>query len=246
MRDMYKRYRLNNDRITVVFEKSSDLKLYRLDLNVLAFPVSRRRRTFQMASMVGAGSVSLLPLEFTKTGGKWLATSYMAVRTLSTLTHVDKTGKARMVDVGTKGESNRVAVARATVQLDNTITRLIRENNMKKGDVLTVAQLAGIMAAKRTPDLIPLCHTLSLSYAAVSLRLDDERHRIEISSEIRCTGQTGVEMEALTAVSVAALTVYDMCKSVASPKALKITDIELVSKTGGTKGDFFRDMADHV
>nr|XP_033323625.1 molybdenum cofactor biosynthesis protein 1 isoform X1 [Megalopta genalis]XP_033323626.1 molybdenum cofactor biosynthesis protein 1 isoform X1 [Megalopta genalis] len=161
-------------------------------------------------------------------------------RMFSSLSHVNKDGKARMVDVGSKIESKRVAIARGVVQVDTEIRKLIVENNGKKGDVLSVAQLAGIMGAKRTPDLIPLCHPVSLSYANVFLRLNEESNRIEITAEVRCTGKTGVEMEALTAVSIAALTVYDMCKFAASPTALKITDIELISKTGGTKGDFFR------
>ncbi|KAG7198200.1 hypothetical protein KM043_005610 [Ampulex compressa] len=166
--------------------------------------------------------------------------SYVNLRRYSSLSHVDKDGKANMVDVGAKEESKRVAVARGVVQVDMSICRLIAENNVKKGDVLSVAQLAGIIAAKKTPDLIPLCHPLSLSYAKVSLLLNEELCRVEIMAEVRCTGKTGVEMEALTAVSVAALTVYDMCKYAASPTAMRITDIELVLKTGGTKGNFHR------
>ncbi|XP_076276600.1 molybdenum cofactor synthesis 1 isoform X3 [Lasioglossum baleicum] len=161
-------------------------------------------------------------------------------RMFSSLSHVDKDGKASMVDVGSKVESKRVAIAKGVVQVDSTISKLITENNGKKGDVLSVAQLAGIIGAKRTPDLIPLCHTVSLSYANVYLRLNEKSNRVEITAEVRCTGKTGVEMEALTAVSIAALTVYDMCKFAAPPTALKITDIELISKTGGAKGDFYR------
>ncbi|CAL7937148.1 unnamed protein product [Xylocopa violacea] len=164
-----------------------------------------------------------------------------SVRACSSLSHVDRDGKASMVDVGSKVESKRVAVASGIVRVDSNISKLIAENNVKKGDVLSVAQLAGIMAAKCTSTLIPLCHPLPLSYANVSLRLNEELHRVEITAEVRCTGKTGVEMEALTAVSIAALTVYDMCKYAASPKSLKITDIQLVSKTGGTKGNFFRE-----
>ncbi|CAK9805000.1 Molybdenum cofactor biosynthesis protein 1 [Anthophora quadrimaculata] len=166
--------------------------------------------------------------------------NYTPIRTISSLSHVDSSGKASMVDVGSKSESKRVAIARGIVQIDSNISKLIAENNVKKGDVLSVAQLAGIIAAKSTSNLIPLCHPLPLSYANVSLRLNEELHRVEITAEIRCTGRTGVEMEALTAVSIAALTIYDMCKYAASPKSIRITDIELVSKTGGTKGDFFR------
>ncbi|KOX69728.1 Molybdenum cofactor biosynthesis protein 1 [Melipona quadrifasciata] len=163
-----------------------------------------------------------------------------SIRAFSSLSHVDQSGKASMVDVGSKNETKRIAIARGIVQVNSVISKLIAENNVKKGDVLSVAQLAGIMAAKRTSDLIPLCHPLSLSYANVLLCLNEELHRIEITAEVRCTGKTGVEMEALTAVSVAALTIYDMCKYAVSPKSMKITDIELVSKTGGTKGDFLR------
>ncbi|XP_076235842.1 molybdenum cofactor synthesis 1 isoform X2 [Calliopsis andreniformis] len=164
----------------------------------------------------------------------------MNIRMFSLLSHVDKNGKAHMVDVGQKIESKRVAIAQAIVHVDSIISDLIIENNVKKGDVFSVAQLAGIMGAKRTSDLIPLCHPLSLSYVNVQLRLNKESYRIEIISEVRCNGRTGVEMEALTAVSIAALTIYDMCKYAASPRSMKITDIELVSKTGGTKGDFSR------
>ncbi|CAD1469460.1 unnamed protein product, partial [Heterotrigona itama] len=160
---------------------------------------------------------------------------FASVRSFSSLSHVDQSGKASMVDVGSKNDTKRVAMARGIVQVNSVISKLIAENNVKKGDVLSVAQLAGIVAAKRTSDLIPLCHPLSLSYANVLLRLNEELHRIEITAEVRCTGKTGVEMEALTAVSIAALTIYDMCKYAASPISMKITDIELVSKTGGTK-----------
>ncbi|XP_043252992.1 molybdenum cofactor biosynthesis protein 1 isoform X1 [Colletes gigas] len=164
-----------------------------------------------------------------------------SVRMFSSLSHVDESGKASMVDVGSKAITKRIAIARGFVQVDSVISKLIAKNNVKKGDVLSVAQLAGIMGAKRTPDLIPLCHPLSLSYANVQLRLNEELHRVEITAEVRCTGKTGVEMEALTAVAIAALTVYDMCKYAASPNSMKISDVELVSKTGGTKGDFYRD-----
>lgn len=166
--------------------------------------------------------------------------NYASTRLFSSLSHVDESGKASMVDVGSKVETKRVAIARGIVQVDSNISKLINENNIKKGDVLSIAQLAGIMGAKRTPELIPLCHQLALSYVNVHLYLNAELHRVEITAEARCTGKTGVEMEALMAVSIAALTVYDMCKYAASPKSMKITNIELVSKTGGTKGDFIR------
>lgn len=161
-----------------------------------------------------------------------------ASRMYSSLSHIDETGKASMVDVGWKNDSKRIAVAKGFVRIGPVISNLIAENNVKKGDVLSVAQLAGIMAAKRTSDLIPLCHPLPLTYVNVRLRLNEESHEVEITSEVRCTGKTGVEMEALTAVSIAALTIYDMCKYAASPGTMQIYGIELVSKTGGTKGDF--------
>ncbi|KAL6444574.1 hypothetical protein ACFW04_002003 [Cataglyphis niger] len=160
------------------------------------------------------------------------------IRMYSSLSHIDETGKANMVDVGWKSDSKRAAIARGFVKVGPIISNLIAENNVKKGDVLSVAQLAGIMAAKRTSDLIPLCHPLVLSYVNVRLRLIEELHSVEIISEVRCAGKTGVEMEALTAVSIAALTIYDMCKYAATPGTMQIHGIELISKTGGTKGDF--------
>ncbi|XP_070528500.1 cyclic pyranopterin monophosphate synthase-like [Cardiocondyla obscurior] len=159
----------------------------------------------------------------------------------SSLSHVDETGKASMVDVGRKNDTKRVAIARGFIRVGPVISNLIAENNIKKGDVLSVAELAGIMAAKRTSDLIPLCHPLFLTYVNVHLKLNEESHRVEITSEVRCTGKTGVEMEALTAVSIAALTIYDMCKYAATLGTMEIYGIELVSKTGGTKGDFTTD-----
>ncbi|XP_012280541.1 uncharacterized protein LOC105699802 [Orussus abietinus] len=160
----------------------------------------------------------------------------------SSLTHVDAdTGKAKMVDVGWKNVTERTAKATGMVKVGPVISKLITENNMKKGDVLAVAQLAGIMAAKRTSELIPLCHPLQLNYIDVQLQLNSETHTVEIVSEVRCTGKTGVEMEALTAVSIAALTVYDMCKSVSSPGILQICNVELIFKTGGTKQNFSKE-----
>ncbi|XP_046827030.1 molybdenum cofactor biosynthesis protein 1 isoform X1 [Vespa crabro] len=161
-------------------------------------------------------------------------------RTYSTFSHIDETGKANMVDVGGKNESKRVAIARGEIHVGPVISQLIAENNVKKGDVLSVAQLAGIMAAKRTSELIPLCHPLNISYVNVYLSLNEESHLVEIIAEVRCTGKTGVEMEALTAVSVAGLTIYDMCKHAATTHAMKITNIELVSKTGGTKSNYLK------
>ncbi|XP_043483678.1 molybdenum cofactor biosynthesis protein 1 isoform X2 [Leptopilina heterotoma] len=160
-------------------------------------------------------------------------------RGYSTLSHVDETGKCNMVDVGSKETTKRIAQAQGHIYVGPTIMKLINENSIKKGNVLAVAQLAGIMATKKTADLIPLCHSLSITYANVWLTLNDDLERVEILSEVRCIGKTGVEMEALTAVSVAALTIYDMCKAAAAPNTMKISGIELVSKVGGKK-DFFK------
>ncbi|MYG07244.1 cyclic pyranopterin monophosphate synthase MoaC, partial [Candidatus Poribacteria bacterium] len=142
----------------------------------------------------------------------------------------------RMVDVGGKAETLRIAVARGHITAQPETLRLIAEQKMKKGDVLEVARLAGIMAAKRTGELIPLCHPLALTSIRVELAIADDRSRIEIEAEIQTIGRTGVEMEALTAVSVAALTVYDMCKAV--DREMVIADVRLVKKTGGKSGDF--------
>lgn len=150
-------------------------------------------------------------------------------------THFDEAGRARMVDVGEKPETHRTARAAARVLVNEETFRLIETGGMKKGDVLTVAQIAGIMGAKRTPDLIPMCHPLLLGGVDLSLKLKKEDFAVEITAEVRCDGKTGVEMEALTAASVAALTVYDMCKAV--QKDIRITDVRLLEKTGGTHGD---------
>jgi len=150
------------------------------------------------------------------------------------LTHFDEKGNARMVDVGGKQETLRIAIAQGHVTARPETLRLIAEQRMKKGDVLEVARLAGIMAAKRTGELIPLCHPIALTSIRLELAIVDEK--IEIEAEVQTVGRTGVEMEALTAVSVAALTVYDMCKSV--DREMVITDIILVKKTGGKSGDF--------
>ncbi|XP_043675648.1 molybdenum cofactor biosynthesis protein 1 isoform X1 [Vespula pensylvanica] len=166
--------------------------------------------------------------------------NHRVARMYSTLSHIDDIGKANMVDVGDKNESKRVAIARGEVHVGPIISKLIAENNVKKGDVLSVAQLAGIMAAKHTSGLIPLCHPLSISYVNVCLTLNEELHLVEIVAEVRCTGKTGVEMEALTAVSVAGLTIYDMCKHASTTHPMKITNIELVLKTGGTKNIYLQ------
>ncbi len=151
------------------------------------------------------------------------------------LSHLDETGKAHMVDVGAKPNTERMALARGEVAMRPETLALIRAGAMKKGDVLTVAQLAGVMAAKRTAELIPLCHPLPLTHIDVTCELDDRLPGVQISAVVRTTGKTGVEMEALTAVSVAALTVYDMAKAV--EKTMHIQNIRLVEKHGGRSGD---------
>ena len=151
------------------------------------------------------------------------------------LTHLDEQGRVRMVDVGDKPTTDREAVAQGYVSVQPETLRLIQQGLMKKGDVLTVAQLAGIMGAKRTAELIPLCHPLPLNQVTVELALDGERGRINITATARTSAKTGVEMEALTAVSVAALTLYDMCKAV--DRGMRIEGIRLVRKRGGQSGD---------
>jgi cyclic pyranopterin phosphate synthase len=151
------------------------------------------------------------------------------------LSHLDDSGSARMVDVSDKPDTERLAIASGEVVMNLATLELIRAGKMKKGDVLTVAQLAGIMAAKRTADLIPLCHPLPITYIDVTLSLDDSLPGVVIMASVKTTGKTGVEMEALTAVSVAALTVYDMAK--AAEKTMKIQNIRLVEKHGGRSGD---------
>ena len=153
-------------------------------------------------------------------------------------THFDESGRARMVDVGDKDITKRTAVASGRVLVNPDTFELIRSGGMKKGDVMATAQIAGIMGAKRTPDLIPMCHPLFLSGIRLDLSLNEEDHAVEIRAEVSCQGRTGVEMEALTAVSTAALTVYDMCKAV--QRDMEITDIRLVQKTGGVHGDYMR------
>lgn len=153
-----------------------------------------------------------------------------------TFTHLDDAGQARMVDVGDKSVTRRRAVARAVVRMQNTTTDAINSGTLPKGDVLAVARIAGIQAAKRTSDLIPLCHPLMLSSVAVTLEVGDGR--VEIEAVVETTGQTGVEMEALTACSVAALTLYDMCKS--ADKSMVIDDVTLWEKSGGRSGDYQR------
>lgn len=158
---------------------------------------------------------------------------------MSDFTHFNDQGRAKMVDVGEKPVTQRTAVAAGRVLVNETTFALIKSGGMKKGDVLTVAQIAGIMGAKHTPDLIPMCHPILMDGIDLKLWLDEERRSVEIEAQITCDGRTGVEMEALTAVSTAALTVYDMCKAV--QKDMVITDIRLLSKTGGVHGTFFRE-----
>lgn len=153
-------------------------------------------------------------------------------------THFDDQGRAKMVNVGEKEPTQRTAVAGARVLVNAETFELIKSGGLKKGDVLTVAQIAGIMGAKRTPDLIPMCHPIIIDGVKLELGLNEEKLSVEITATVACTGRTGVEMEALTAASVAALTVYDMCKAV--QKDMLITDIRLISKTGGIHGDYSR------
>ena len=158
---------------------------------------------------------------------------------MSDFTHFNEQGRAKMVDVGEKPISQRVAVAGARVLVNENTLNLIKSGGMKKGDVLTVAQIAGVMGAKRTPDIIPMCHPILMDGINLELSLDEERLSVEIKAEVRCDGRTGVEMEALSAASIAALTVYDMCKAV--QKDMVISDIRLISKTGGVHGDYYRE-----
>ena len=158
---------------------------------------------------------------------------------MSSFTHFDDQGHARMVDVSEKVVSERSATAKANVLMQPETLQLILAGRVKKGDVLQVGRLAGIMAAKRTSDLIPLCHPLGLDAVEVDLVCDGERNAVDISATCRVKSRTGVEMEALTAASVAALTVYDMCKSV--DRGMRITDLRLTHKAGGKSGEFVQD-----
>jgi len=150
------------------------------------------------------------------------------------LTHMDDAGRPRMVDITEKPDTVREAVAKGVVRMQASTLRLIKKGGTAKGDVLAVAQLAGIMAAKKTPDLIPLCHLILIGNIRVEFSLDEANSTIEITATVGSTGKTGVEMEALTAVSVAALTIYDMCKAV--DRSMKIENIRLVRKSGGKSG----------
>ena len=155
---------------------------------------------------------------------------------MADFTHFDAEGKAVMVDVSDKEITERVAEARGSVVMQAATLKMIRDGGVKKGDVLSVARLAGIMGATRTPDLIPLCHPLALTSVSVDLTLDEARNAVDITATCKLKGRTGVEMEALTAVSVAALTVYDMCKAV--DRGMCITEIRLTRKDGGKSGRY--------
>lgn len=155
---------------------------------------------------------------------------------MADFTHFDSEGKAVMVDVSEKDETERIAVAKGRVLMAPETLARIRDGGVAKGDVLSVARLAGIMGAKRTPDLIPLCHPLSLSSVKLDLALLEDDNAVEITATCKLKGRTGVEMEALTAVTVAALTIYDMCKAV--DRGMTLSDIHLVHKSGGKSGTF--------
>jgi cyclic pyranopterin phosphate synthase len=152
------------------------------------------------------------------------------------LSHIDESGRARMVDVSAKDETRRVAVARGRVLMQPETLRLLLRGEIAKGNVLTTAQIAGIMAAKKTHELVPMCHPLLLTGIDVDLQPDESNHCIDITATVRTTGKTGVEMEALTAVSVAGLTVYDMCKAV--DRGMRIDAVRLARKSGGASGDY--------
>ena len=150
------------------------------------------------------------------------------------LTHMDESGRPKMVDITEKPDTHRQAVAKGLVRMQPTTLELIKKGSMAKGDVLSVAQLAGIMAAKQTPDLIPLCHPLLIGDVGIEFNIDEKESTVEIMTIVESTGKTGVEMEALTATAVAALTIYDMCKAV--DRGMRIENIRLVRKSGGKSG----------
>ena len=154
------------------------------------------------------------------------------------LTHFDEKGKARMVDVTGKAVTSREAVATGSISMKSATLKLIKQDKVEKGDVLGVARVAGIMAAKKTSELIPMCHPLSITSVAIDFTINDKKNRVDITATVKVTGQTGVEMEALTATSIAALTIYDMCKAV--DKEMIISEIMLLKKRGGKSGTFKR------
>lgn len=153
---------------------------------------------------------------------------------MAKLTHMDESGRPRMVDITAKSDTHRQAVAKGTVRMQPATLKLIKKRQVVKGDVLSVAQLAGIMAAKRTPDLIPLCHPILIGDVRIEFNIDEKESTVEITTTVESTGKTGVEMEALTATAVAALTVYDMCKAV--DRGIRIENIRLTRKSGGKSG----------
>lgn len=157
---------------------------------------------------------------------------------MSEFTHIDKDGSVRMVDVTEKKPTERTAIAQGIVHMNQETLKKIIDQTVKKGNVLETARIAGVMAAKKTSDLIPMCHPLNITYVKIDFFPDTKKNTIQIQSEVKLFGQTGVEMEALTAVSVSALTIYDMCKSY--DKNMSFTDICLLKKTGGKSGEFLR------
>jgi len=158
---------------------------------------------------------------------------------MTKLSHLDDQGRAKMVDVSDKGVTRRIAVARGAIHMRPATLALILEDKIGKGDVFSVARVAGIMAAKKTSELIPMCHPLSITSVEIDLNPQDDPTRVEIEATVRVDGKTGVEMEAMTAVCVAGLTIYDMCKAV--DREMSISEIRLVKKSGGKSGTFFRD-----
>lgn len=159
---------------------------------------------------------------------------------MSDFTHLNQEGRARMVDVSEKQDTNREAIACGKVFMKSATVKLIKEGGVKKGDVLSVAQVGGIMGAKKTSDLIPMCHNIFLTGSDISFQLNEEKGEIYIEAKVKSTGKTGVEMEALTAVSMTALTIYDMCKAV--DKGMSISGITLLEKLGGKSGHYRRQV----
>ena len=155
---------------------------------------------------------------------------------MTDFTHLDKEGRVRMVDVGDKEKTKRIAVAAGKIFMEPATLSMIMDEKVKKGNVLETARIAGVMAAKKTSDLIPMCHPINITHARVDFTFDKKKICIDIEAEVSLTEKTGVEMEALTAVSVAALTIYDMCKSY--DRAMRISDIRLKSKSGGKSGTY--------
>ncbi|SHJ63264.1 cyclic pyranopterin monophosphate synthase MoaC [Paramaledivibacter caminithermalis] len=153
-------------------------------------------------------------------------------------THFNESGKAKMVEVGDKDNTKRVAIAKGTIKMSSKTLKMITKGKMKKGDVLSVAQVAGIMGSKKTSEIIPMCHNIFITGADIKFQIDEENDAVHIEAEVKTIGKTGVEMEALSAVTITALTIYDMCKAV--DKDMFIENIRLVKKTGGKSGDYIR------